>query len=432
MWSKLDLERLTWKRAARALDHTEKIVGRVYRRLIADSSVAIRLYAKGEGKADAVVDREAGVNDPLYLQPLPSLPSPFDRVAMFDEAWSETHTIEYQGEVHEVVATYSCAKPDTVKEAGTRDRGKTKYGHHAGENIGVSVLRAGRELILDSGWCVGYDPRERWWGAEVEFPPALDEVFGVPNNKQAAAHFSELARTDWRELKEDPDEERLDVVKRLKEDGDHRGWLLDLSDSINRNLKQLRERVKAQGASSRSSRKQRHGEADDVTKAVNAVWTTRSEEKPVEGDKEAPDLAEVRDDLTKNKGYSIQDADELVSLIRDAHLRVVFLEADFPDPFQLFNVEMKGNITEITFNRLHPGFDDLFGTVALDSPGMNDLTQEEITEKLVRAVNATKVVFAGWARYEREAGLDRARSLQRVRLGWGQMAAQFLEPEEDL
>ena len=122
-----------------------------------------------------------------------------------------------------------------------------------------------------------------------------------------------------------------------------------------------------------------------------------------------------------------------MSLIREAHLRVVFLEADFPDPFQLFNVEMKGNITEITFNRRHPGFDDLFGTVALDDPGMmNELTPEEITERLVRAVNATKVVFAGWARYEREAGLDRARGLQRVRLGWGQMAAQFLEPEEDL
>ena len=63
---------------------------------------------------------------------------------------------------------------------------------------------------------------------------------------------------------------------------------------------------------------------------------------------------------------------------------------------------------------------------------MSNLTQEEVTEKLVRAVNATKIVFAGWARYEREAGLDRARALQRVRLGWGQMAAQFLEPEDDL
>ena len=141
------------------------------------------------------------------------------------------------------------------------------------------------------------------------------------------------------------------MVKRLKDDGDHRGWLLELSDSINRNLKKLRGLVKAQGASGRSSRKTRHGEADDVTNAVNTAWKERSKDNPVEGDKEDPDLAEFRDDLTKNKGFSPRDADELVSLIRDAHLRVVFLEADFPDPFQLFNVEMKGNITE---NHLQP------------------------------------------------------------------------------
>ena len=110
----------------------------------------------------------------------------------------------------------------------------------------------------------------------------------------------------------------------------------------------------------------------------------------------------------------------------------MFLEADFPDPFQLFNVEMKGNITEITFNRLHPGFEDLFGTVALDDPGMSELTPEEVTDRLVRAANATKVVFAGWARYEREAGVEKSRALQRVRVGWGQMAAQFLEPDEEL
>ena len=432
VWSKLDPDRLTWKRARRALDRAERIVGRVYRRLIADGSVAIRLYAKEEGGADTLVDREASVNDPLYLQPLPSLPAPFNHEAMFEEAWPEKHEIEFEGQVHEVLARYSIAKPMTVTRAGTIDRGNTEYGRHAGENMGVSVLRAGRELILDSGWCIGYDPRERWWGAEVEFPPALDEVFGVPNNKQAATHFSELARTDWRELREHPDEEFLDVVTRLKEDGDHRGWLLELSDSIHRNLTALRKKIKAQGAGARSSKKKRHGEADDVTNTVNDAWKKRSKNVPVEGDKEDPDLDAVRKDLTENKGFSKDNADEIVSLIRDAHLRVVFLEADFPNPFELFNVEMKGNITEITFNRLHPGFDDLFGTVALDDPRMSDLTPEEITERLVRAVNATKVVFAGWARYEREAGVERSRALQKVRFSWGQMAAQFLEPEEEL
>ena len=385
-----------------------------------------------QGSASPLVDREAGINDPLYLRPLEVLPAPFDATPMFEEAWTESHEIEFEGGIHEVAARYAMATSDTVTEAGTQDRGMTEYGRHAAKNMGVSVLRAGRELMLDEGWCIGYDPRERWWGAEIEFPPALDEVFGVTNNKQAATHFSELARTDWRELREEDDEEFMEVVRRLKEDGDPRGWLLELSDAINRNLRKLREKIKAQGAGKRSSRKTRHGTPDDVTSTVNRAWKERSKEVPVQGDERAPDLAEVRNDLTENKQYNRDDAEELVLLIRDSHLRVVFLEADFPDPFQLFNVEMKGNITEITFNRQHPGFDAIFGTVAMDDQEMGDLTREEVIERLTKAVNATKIVFAGWARYEREAGVDRAKGLRRVRVAWGQMAAQFLEPEEQL
>ena len=434
VWSKLDFERLTWKRAVRALDHAERVVGRIYRRFIEAGTLSIRLFAHEESNVQSVVDRCATVNDPLYLRPLSTLPGPFNTKAMFEEAWTEQHKIEFRGHAHRVAVRYAVATSDTVSAAGTLERGKTAYGRHAGSNVGVSVLRADREIMLDDGWCIGYDPRERWWGAEVEFPPSLDEVFGVTNTKQAATHFSELARTDWRELRED-DEDFLEVVKRLKEEGDHRGWLLELSDAINRNLAKLRELIKAQSAGKRSSRKTRHGDADDVTTAVNRVWRERSKESPVQGERPATteaDLAEIRTDLTQNKQYNKNDAEELVTLIRDADLKVVFLEADFPDPFQLFNVEMKGNITEITFNRQHPGFDDIFGTIATADDDVSELSREEVVERLTRAVNATKVVFAGWARYEREAGVDRAKSLRRVRVAWGQMAAQFLEPDDEL
>jgi hypothetical protein len=210
------------------------------------------------------------------------------------------------------------------------------YGRHARGNIGVSVLRAGREIMLDQGWCIGYDPVERWWGAEVEFPPSLDELFGVTNNKQAATHFSELATTEWEQLAEEG-EEFIDVVNRLKEDGDPRGWLLTLADSIKRTLGQLRRELKAQGAGLRSSRRSRHDAADDVTAAVNKGWAERSKERPIEGEDLSPtedDLEEIRTDLTENKQYSKTDAEELVSLIHDAKLKVVFLEADFTNAFE--------------------------------------------------------------------------------------------------
>jgi histidine kinase/DNA gyrase B/HSP90-like ATPase len=51
---------------------------------------------------------------------------------------------------------------------------------------GVSILRAGREIA--SGWhLMGGKRKENyddWWRCEIEFPPSLDEHFGITINKQ--------------------------------------------------------------------------------------------------------------------------------------------------------------------------------------------------------------------------------------------------------
>lgn len=433
VWSDVDINRLTWKSAKSTLLNTERVVGRVYRRFIADGTVVIRLVAHDEDSG-IVSDGEATIDDPLYLVPSPRLPAPFNQMPMFDLVYDQTHEIEYDGKSHTVAVRYSVAKQETVDQAGTQDRGNTSYGQHAKTNIGVSVIRAGRELMLDQGWCIGYDPRERWWGAEVEFPPALDELFGVTNNKQAATHFAELATIDWQQLAEEG-EEFLDVVNRLKDDGDPRGWLLSLSDSIKRNLHSLRETLRSQGKGARSTRRERHNQPDELTSTVNQSWKDRAKDRPVEGESVTPtqsDLNVIKEDLTANKKYTEDEAAEIVALIKDADLRVVFLEADFPDEFQLFNVELKGNVTEITFNRRHPAFDYIFGTINTVDEDISELKREEILDRLMRAVNAAKIIFAGWARLEREAGLDRAKQLARTRFDWGQIASEFLQPTDSL
>ncbi len=432
VWSEVDLDRLTWKSAKSTLANTGRLVGRIYRYFIAREQLSIRLYADEEGAV--VNDTMAVVEDPLYLIPSPTLPAPFNSRPMFqlvDESFEE---IEFNEETHKVRVKYSVATKDTVDQAGGVDRGRTPYGMHARTNIGVSVLRAGRELMLDPGWCIGYDPRERWWGAEVEFPPALDELFGVTNNKQAATHFAELASVDWRELAKGGESFR-DVVSRLKDDGDPRGWLLGLADSIRRNLEELRDTIKGQGAGSRSTRRARHDDPDDVTNTANKAWKDRSKDRPIEGDDRPSthkELEEIKTDLTENKEYSENDAEDIVSLIKEADLRVIFLEAEFPNRTQLFSVEIKGNVTELTFNRQHAAFDAIFGTINTVDEDVNALTREELLERLMRAVSAIKIVFAAWARYERESGVDRARALQRVRDEWGQIASQFLELDDDL
>lgn len=432
VWSSLDIHRLTWKGAKATLQNTERLAGRIYRRFIRDGSVKIRLFAKEE-EGGVVYDEEATFDDPLYLTPSALVPAPFNQEPMFKHVFDEEHDIEYDGAVHAVRVRYSVAKPETIDLAGTKKRGDMKYGQHAKRNIGVSVMRAGRELMLDQGWCIGYDPRERWWGAEVDFPPALDELFGVTNNKQGATHFAELAAVDWQQLAEEG-EAFNNVIDRLKDEGDPRGYLLTLADSIKRNLNQLRELIKAQGAGTGSTRRTRHDKPDDVTSTVDQRWKDRGKERPIDGESvphSEENLSEIKKDLTENKKYAESDAEELIALIRDSDLRVVFLEADFPDPYQLFNVEMKGNVTEITFNRKHPAFDDIFGTVSTADEDVGSLSREEVLERLMRSINAAKVIFAAWARYEREAGVDRAKALQKVRFEWGQIAARFLAADDE-
>ena len=433
VWSKLDIHRLTWKSAKATFINTERLAGRIYRRFIKDGSIRLRLFAQQEC-GEIVYDKEANFDDPLYLDPSPLVSSPFDEEPMFDHAFYDDQEIERDGTVYKVKVRYSVARPETIKLAGTRRRGDMPYGQDAKRNIGVSVMRAGRELMLDPGWCIGYDPRERWWGAEVEFPPGLDELFGVTNNKQAATHFAELATIDWQQLANE-EEEFIEVVRRLKDEGDPRGYLLTLADSIKRNLGQLRDTIKSQGSKIKPTHQKRHNEPDDLTNTVDQRWKDRSKERPIEGENQPnteEDLREIKEDLTKNKKYPESDAEALISLIRDADLRIVFLEADFPYAYQLFNVEMKGNVTEITFNRKHPAFDDIFGTVNTVDEDVNDLSREEVLERLTRAINAAKIIFAAWARYEREAGVDRARALEKIRYEWGQIAANFLDLDDNL
>lgn len=88
---------------------------------------------------------------------------------------------------------FSLAKEEA---RATNNAGGLPHGRHAARNVGVSIVRADRELDLDQNYVIQYDPRERWWGIEVDFPPALDDLFGVTNNKQSARTFADLARTD--------------------------------------------------------------------------------------------------------------------------------------------------------------------------------------------------------------------------------------------
>ncbi|MDZ7772222.1 MAG: hypothetical protein U5K31_05705 [Balneolaceae bacterium] len=108
--------------------------------------------------------------------------------------------------------------------------------------------------------------------AGIHFPPALDNVFGVSNNKQFARNFNAINVDDLLEDGETPSEAK----ERLKEEGDPNGILLDIHQTIDSNLSTIRTHLKKQrtGIRSSSNENKRHTaekKATDLTRERQEV-----------------------------------------------------------------------------------------------------------------------------------------------------------------
>jgi hypothetical protein len=397
----------------------------MYRKFISGGRVELRLVAI-EDEA-ITLDRKARANDPLYLMATSQTPAPFQDKPMF-QRWGEADTefeIDYEGHRHIVDVRMSWARPETVPADGT-ERGNTAYGKHAGRNIGLSIVRAGRELELDSSWAIGYDPRERWWGIEVEFPPELDEVFGVTNNKQAATIFSHMAHFEW-EAEAERGEKYMDFKRRLQEEGDTRYLLIDVVDHIRQQLKQVRNRLHDQTKGRRAGER-RH---DDVS--VEDTASTKWKERAAKGyradtddvtyDEEAQER--LVHDLVANKQYEESVAREIAIAVRKRGRKIIFVTAE-ADSQAFFNVDIRpGGITEVVFNSRHPAYEKLVRVLDTD---ISEASDKDLVARIENASNTLKLMLAAWARYEEEDVPSRDKTRD-IRHEWGKMAKGFLTDE---
>jgi len=425
LWSNFDDHRLQWRGAKATLENTENLIGRMYRKFIDAGDLTIRLAAYHEGVA--TYDAPTRVNDPLYLIKETSTPHPFHNEPMF-QAWGggeQEFGIELDGKTHQVFVRTSFAREETVTRGSTADRGSTPYGKHAAKNVGVSIVRERRELELDKAWTIGYDPRERWWGVEVEFPSALDEIFGVTNNKQHANTFAAMAQFDWTEEAE-PGEQKSAFRERMLSNGDPRGLLIDIAEFIQEQLDELRRRIKAQTKNRRSTQK-RHDDPDIEDQATDKFRQRAEEGHPAptddagfsEGDRE-----NLEDDLIENDHYSSQDAKNIVEAVVSRKRKVQFSTGHL-DGHHFFSTKQFGDLTKITFNTNHPIYEQLLE--ALD-PDTEDDTDADLLDRVHRASDTLKLLFAAWARYELEE-TQKHDDLMEMRQEWGKMTKAFLREE---
>ena len=413
VWSNLD--RVMWKTAGSIIRNSEFLIGRMYRRFLDGNHIRIRMLAFDLGHPDrGPAESYARPNDPLYLMADTSCPEPYENEPMFEQ-WQEPATVSvvHRGEIHNVTIRFSHASEAARKPPTPGgNAGSLPHGKHAANNQGVSVVRAGRELELNESW-VNSDPRERWWGAEVDFPPALDEVFGVSNNKQSARNFY---RIDVDSLLRDG--ETVGALKeRLLEEEDPAGPLLEISHIIDRTLGVLRRLIDVQNKGQQRS-EQRH-ESNLAEDRATAITRQRQEDgfTGLGDEDELRPKSERREELRTafvDSGVSAAVAENLADDIVEKGLKYKLLEAALESP-AFFTLEPRVGAVLVKLNTRHPAYPRFVEVLEAE---VDDVGQEELRERLRNARDSFRLLLFAWARYENELPDARRELAQEARYDW--------------
>jgi hypothetical protein len=430
VWSNVD--RVLWRTSKALIDNSEELIGRMYRYWINDGRVAIILKSFLCDDANQILQqRHAKPNDPLYLMANTSCPAPFDTKPMFKPYPSEGEnevaiTVRFRGEDHVATVKLSMASEEARDSAGGQSTGSLPFGQHAGRNLGVSVVRAGRELELDPAWTTTYEPRERWWGVEVSFEPGLDELFGVSNNKQSARNFAEAAKIDTAAIIKEHNGSISAARAALRDEEDPIEPLLEIVHRVQSNIKQMRSVIQTQAEGRHRRRRVRHAEESVEAQATDAVRKRQEEghhgrsdeDEGKPADERKADVAEQLEHL----GHSRESAEVLAAETIDKGLKYR-VEVASLEGGAFFSVQPKGGVLLVTLNTEHPAYDLLLG--ARDPKDMPE-DPEKLKEKLHSAQAGLEMMLFAWARYEDEQPNDQRRLTQNIRHDWGRMAEAFL------
>jgi hypothetical protein len=394
--------------------------------------------------SEVVLDKKFLPNDPMYLMDNTTVSKALNKLGlsdpMFDyyagpEGYEKEYNIHYKGNDHKVYVRYSVAKEEARRSKNGNPSGSMEHGKHAGENIGVSVVRSGRELDLDSSWAIGYDPRERWWGVEVEFPSTLDEVFGVTNNKQYAVNFKELGSMDIATVVRDSGLTVGAYKEELLENNDLKGLLIEIAIDIENQLSIIRNFIKTQAKKlEKTDKSTRHGETGTATDFDGEIKATEKTDKRKESGKTGTsdidesgktDEEKLIDLETSLKEDDVADAAEIAEMLIKSKIKYQFIDKSF-DGNAFFSVSPVAGKIIIKLNNTHPAYHKFVEVLKDDIS--DELEKDELLERLKTAQYGLKLILMAWARYEDEQPDGPLKTVvKNARQDWGRIAAEFME-----
>lgn len=418
VWRNLD--KTTWVRHKAFFRNSELLIGRLYRRFIADGSARVRFaaYDSVENGQDEFLDELfVRPNDPLMLTSGTSAPDEYAEKAAFEEFGQPDKLVITlpDGSESELIIRYSVAKQET-RDTGEQSAGSTPIGKYVKRNVGVSIVRAGRELELNQSWVNPSEVRDRWWGIEIEFQPELDDIFGVTNDKQAATN---LFSADYKEDADDLGMKPSELMEQLQETKDPKLANYRVSNSIASRLKTLRQHIDKQKAGKRQTKeKTRRAEekATEATKIRAAQKATSSDlayEKATDEERQAAIKQAYVD-----SGYEDEHAEVLSVEAVSSGIRYMFSEAELSSS-AIFDLSQERGEYFIKLNTRHPAHKNFI-----------ELLRDENASDDSPALVALKLLLTAWARMEDEAGGRDLEALQDTRLAWGQIARDFMREIE--
>ena len=262
VWSELD--KIRWKTAHAIIENTSREVGRIHRHFISNDIVRIRAASFLANRPTERKETPFVANDPLYLMISTSTPEPWDSEPMFKQWFEKDYPTELDdGKEVTIEVKYSIVKTEALRTASLRQYpGSEDYGRHARHNIGVSVVREDREIVLEDAFLreggSTENPQNRWWGCEVHFRRSCDELFGVDHNKQMVANFTHAAKALARDdrpnqvIRDELGIEADDLIYKIVED------IRDQTGAMMREIKQMyaKRRDPQNGGGRREPRKE--------------------------------------------------------------------------------------------------------------------------------------------------------------------------------
>jgi len=420
LWSNLD--KLKWKRAKTLFEKSEFEVGRMYRRFIGEGTCSVKFKVcdlSGNIKESALhpltTTGEIKANDPLYLtensslMELPGLHTD-ESQTFFTESECFPFEVEYMGKTHEITIRSAIARNEVIQrmlQASDKNKaGETIWGRHCEKNMGLSVLRARREIemITNEFFAKSDLYTIRFMGVEIEIPPSLDEVFGVTNNKQHAHNLKDISKQEfWDSNTKLTNKE--EIIAYLKSIGEEDTAILyDVSKKLSTVISNAKGQISKTLTLSRVAIENVNPSEDDKpTIAIDVGFKKREEENPGGTLSKDADYDGFKKTLEDEFGYDEKGATEAAKKMEDLKSRISIQYRKTSNK-AFFEVENLQGITVLIIDPEHEVYKYFL-----------DPMQEK--DKLL-----FKVMLGAWARLEDETHVRNVkRQLERARSNWGEI-----------